>query len=51
MCVSLETTSKGTDDQEEMNNLYQQNKLDQSHLLAMHRRRSYSPLNQVLQLW
>ena len=34
MCVSLETTSKVTDDQEEMNNFYQQNKLVQSHWLA-----------------
>ena len=43
MCVSLETTSEVTNDQEEMNNFYQQNKLVQSPLLALHRRRSYTP--------
>jgi len=43
MCVSLETTSEVTDDQEEMNNFYQQNKLVQSRFLAVHRRRSYAP--------
>jgi len=31
MCVSLETTSEVTDDQEEMNNFYQQNKFVQLH--------------------
>jgi len=50
MCVSLETTREVTDDQEEMNNIYQQNKLMQSHWHAMHRRRSYAPWNQLLQL-
>jgi len=43
MYESLETTSEVTDDREEMNNFYQQNKLVQSHLLAMHRRRTYAP--------
>jgi len=42
MCVSLETTSEVTDDQEEMNNFYQQNKRVQSHSLAMRRWRSYA---------
>jgi len=50
MCVSIETTSEVTDDQEEMINFSQQNKLVQSHLLAMHRRRSYAPWRQVLQV-
>jgi len=43
MCVSRETTSDVTDDQEEMNNFYQQNKFVQSHCLAMHRRRTCAP--------
>jgi len=51
MCASLETTSEVTDDQEEMINFYQQNKLVQSHWLVTHRRRSYAPWSQVLQLW
>jgi len=41
MCVSLETTSEVTDDQEKMNNFYQQQKLVQSLWLAIHRRRSH----------
>jgi len=43
MCISLETTSEVTDDQEEMNNFYQQNELEQSPWLAMHRWRSNAP--------
>jgi len=43
MCVSLETTSEVTDDQEEMIHFYQHDKLVQSHLLAVHKRRSYAP--------
>ena len=43
MCVSLETTGEVTDDQEEMNNFYHQNKLVQYHCLALHRRRSCAP--------
>jgi len=39
-----------TDDQEKMNNFFQQNKLVQSHWLAMHRWRSYALWSQVLQL-
>ena len=31
------------DDQEEMNNFYQHDKLVQSHLVAMRKRRSYAP--------
>ena len=50
MYESLETTSEVTDDQEEMNNFYQQNKLVQSRFLAVHRRRSYAPWSQVLQV-
>jgi len=50
MCVNLETTSEVTDDQEEMNIFFQQNKLVRSHWLAMHRRRFYAPWSQVLQL-
>ena len=40
MCASLEMSSEVTDDQEEMYNFFQQNKLVQSHWLASYRRRS-----------
>jgi len=36
MCESLETTSKVTDDQQEMNNFFQRNKLVESRWLVMH---------------
>jgi len=48
MCESLEKTSEVTDDQEEMNNIYEQNKLVESQWLAMQRRRlSVAPCSQV----
>ena len=50
MCERLERTSEVTDDQEEMNNFYHQNKLVQSHWLAMHRGRSCASWSQALQL-
>jgi len=36
MCKSLQTTSEVADDQDEMNNFYQQNKLVESRWLAVH---------------
>jgi len=50
MWESLETSSEVTDLQEKMNNFFQQNKLVESRLLAMHIRHSCAKWCQVLQL-
>jgi len=45
MCESLKKTSEVTDDQEEINNFYQQNKqVLGSHWFAMHRRSPFYAL-------
>ena len=43
ICESLEMTTEVTDDQENSNNFFQQNKLVESRLLSMHRRRPFYP--------